>query len=58
MKLNKITLDVEKALISNDISWKKALISLEPVINGAKSWTTKEWKIERDKIIDDHCAQC
>lgn len=58
MEINAITLEIEKALINNNISWQQALVQLKPITHGAKSWTTKKWKEERNEIIEDHCTQC
>ncbi len=58
MELNSETLKIESKLINSEISWQQALVLLKPVTRSTKSWSTKEWKTERDDIIDDHCAQC
>lgn len=49
--------EIRQQLLIDEISWSEALNSLKAA-NTKKPWHSKEWKLERDQLIKDSCAQC
>lgn len=58
MKLPAYIVDIRENLHADKITWQEALNALKEATKKKKPWDTKEWKLERDRLIADSCTQC
>ena len=49
---------VREAVAAGDVPWEEAQKRLVAAIQGGRVWRTPEWHALRERLINDHCAQC
>lgn len=57
MQLPEKVITIREKLIADEITWSEALEQLK-IIAKKKPWHYKEWKEERQEVIQDCCSSC